>query len=139
MSLPPSLVLRLASRSVGFTHSQRGTAPFEIVALYPHVHDHCTNLRLMSSATGLVHSFTPGNSNSHPVAHDAVGAGPPTPWHVHGSGTAGHLPVNGLTTWVPAPLTVFTTPNGILWMEGDFNNPHPHSIDNMLVGQLFFK
>lgn len=116
-----------------------GTTPFEIVAVYPHVHDHCTDFRLMSSATGVVQSFVPANSNSYPVEHDAVGTGPNAPWHSHGSGT-GHLPVGGLTTWVPGPSTVFTTPNSTLWIEGDFDSPHStHSIDNMLVGIMFFK
>ena len=103
---------------------------------YPHVHDHCTALRLVSNKNGTITNIVPANSLSHPVEHDAVCGSPNVPWHVHGSGS-GHLPVGGLSPWVPSsPVTVAAAE--MLRVEGDFDNPHGF-IDNMLVYILYWK
>ncbi len=103
-----------------------------IVAVIPHIHDHGSKIKLMSS-NGELHEFKPENQNI-PVAHDDMGQGP-TPIHSH----KGHLPVNGLYNWTPGKYGPVIKAGESLWVKTEYNNPHSIDIDNMLINIVFWE
>ncbi len=103
----------------------------QIVGIFPHVHDHSKEFKLKSTH-GTIRSFKPENQKI-PVAHDDVGQGP-TLLHVDEN----HLPVNGLYSWLPGDSGPIISAGETLWMESEFDNPHPIDIDNMAITTIMW-
>ena len=112
-----------------------------IVMALPHVHDHATSLRLMkipgANDPELVKSFTVSNDYAHPAHHHCDDPLSHIEWHNnHTTAQTGHLPVGGLTTWLPTTPPTFANGDK-LWVEVDIANPHSgegefeEHIDNM--------
>ncbi len=74
-----------------------------IVVAVPHVLDHTATLRLYhlarDSQNTLLLDTSINNSNNHYTSHKCEPDGGTHAWHNHSSGSAGHLPVGGLSQW----------------------------------------
>lgn len=103
-----------------------------IVAVLPHIHDHGSTIKLKNNQ-GTIRKFKPEYQNI-PVAHDDMGQGA-TLLHSHKD----HLPVNGLYAWTPGKNGPVIRAGDSLWVESEFNNPHPRDIDNMIIGTIFWE
>lgn len=117
------------SKKVGELHSV--TTDRRIVGIIPHIHDHSKKFKLKSSH-GTIKIFKAEHQNI-PVAHDDMGQGP-TLWHANKH----HLPVNGLSAWLPGKFGPVISAGESLWMESKFENPHPGDIDNMSIAVIMW-
>ncbi len=73
-----------------------------IVVAVPHVIDHTATLQLYqrrNNQNTLLINTSIGNSNGHDTTHKCEPDGGLHAWHDHSSGSAGHLPVGGLSAW----------------------------------------
>jgi len=103
-----------------------------IIAVLPHIHDHGSAIKLKSKHN-TIKIFIPEYQNI-PVTHDDMGQGA-TALHSHKD----HLPVNGLYAWTPGLYGPIIKANDFLIVESEFNNPHPRSIDNMIITTIFWE
>lgn len=97
-----------------------------LVLSQPHVHDHAKKMALLNDGKKVL-QIKPGYTSTY-VAHDDVGEGE-TSWHMDKD----HLPVGGLPTWAPGKNGPVFEAGSTLSAQGKFKNPHPQSIDNMLI------
>ncbi|MFV1985310.1 MAG: hypothetical protein ACC657_17315 [Thiohalomonadales bacterium] len=107
-------------------------ADSRIIAVIPHIHDHGGKIKLKSREK-TIHEFKPEYQNI-PVTHDDMGQGA-TPLHSHKA----HLPVNGLYAWTPGQYGPIIKTGDFLTVESKFNNPHPRTIDNMVIATIFYE
>ncbi len=103
----------------------------KIVAVFPHIHDHSKKIKLKSTSN-TIRKFKAENQKIS-VAHDDMGQGP-TLWHEDKN----HLPVNGLYSWLPGKYGPIITAGESLWIESEFDNPHPRNIDNMAIAVIMW-
>lgn len=97
-----------------------------LVLSQPHTHDHVKKMDLLYDGKKVLR-VKPGYTSTY-VAHDDVGEGE-TAWHLDKN----HLPAGGLPVWSPGKDGPIFEVGSVLSVIGEFKNPHPQSIDNMLI------
>ena len=97
-----------------------------LVLSQPHTHDHVKMFELRNNDKKVLR-IKPGYTETY-VAHDDVGEGE-TAWHLDKK----HLPAGGLPLWSPGKDGPVFQAGSVLSVSGKFNNPHPQSIDNMMI------
>lgn len=103
-----------------------------LVAAYTHTHDHVKFIELRHNGSTL-RRFEPDYARAA-AAHDDVGEGE-TPLHVHD----GHLPPQGLHGWMPGAYGPIIRKGDTLSTYAQFDNPHDHAIDNMVLFPLLWE
>jgi len=106
--------------------------PIRIVAIYPHTHDHSRYIELRLNGKPL-RRFTPRNAMI-PVKH-SFGEREASPLHA----SSGHLPVGGLTPWLPGENGLVLKAGDKLNVFGSFSNPHNRPIDNMIIFYVYWE
>ncbi len=103
-----------------------------IVMVLPHIHDHAKKFELLHNGKKL-RKFKIGYQ-SVPVEHN-VASGGLTPIHTDKD----HLPADGMPVWKPGVFGKIIKKGDYLSVKGEFKNPHPRSIDNMLIALIFWE